>query len=140
MSQKLLAEYHEVRTTSSITLNQEDGKGHASTGQTYKPGYEPKLYCVNHGRVNAWKLGHGSSLMMQLWESDVDPSSKYILEQLSVKYSNQGWGNTSLNIACFAVVGEYMMEVASRALQDGERKLGTIDLVKDKVRCPVVAS
>ena len=82
MSQKLLAEYHEVRTTSSITLNQEDGKGHASTGQTYKPGYEPKLYCVNHGRVNAWKLGHGSSLVMQLWESNVDPSSKYVLEQL----------------------------------------------------------
>ena len=68
------------------------------------------------------------------------PHPRYILEQLSVKYSNQGWGNTSLNIACFAVVGEYMMEVASRALQEGERKLGTIDLVKDKVRCPVVAS
>ena len=57
MSQKLLAEYHEVRTTSSITLNQEDGKGHASAGQTYKPGYEPKLYCVNQGRVNPSSWG-----------------------------------------------------------------------------------
>ena len=36
-----------------------------------------------------------------------------------------------VNIAFFAIIGEYMMEVASRALQNGERRLDALDLVKE---------
>lgn len=124
-----LSEYHSVRTTSSLTLTHKDGKSHASSGQTYCKNCEPKLYCVNHGRVNAWKKG--GYHLMQIWECNVNPSAKYVVEQLCVNIRDQGWGNIGVNIAFFAIIGEYMVEVASRALRVGERRLSTLDLVKD---------
>ena len=67
----------------------------------------------------------------QIWECDVDPSARYVIESLAVNIADQGWGNVGVNIAFFAIIGEYMMEVASRALQSGERRLDALDLVKE---------
>jgi len=47
----------------------------AGSGQTYREGCEPTLYCINHGRVNAWR--RGGFHLMQIWECEVDPSARY---------------------------------------------------------------
>jgi len=125
---QLFGEYHAVKTSKSITLTQSDGKGHAGSG--YREGCEPQLYCVNHGRINHWR--RDGYHVMQIWECDVDPSAHYVVESLAVKIRDQGWGNTGVNIAFFAVIGEdYMMEIASRALYNGDRKLESLDLVSE---------
>ena len=69
--------------------------------------------------------------LMQIWECEVDPLACYVVESLAVKIKDQGWGHFGVNVAFFAVIGDYMMEIASRALQEGERKLDELDLVKE---------
>ena len=131
---KLLGEYHTVKTTGSLTLTHSDGDSRASAyagEQTFREGCEPTRYCLNHGRVNSWAILSRHFDTMVLWECDVNPNNKYVIEQLSVKIADQGWGNIGVNIAFFAMVSEYMVEVASRALEVGERKLDNLDLVKD---------
>ncbi len=69
---------------------------------------------------------------MQIWTCEVDPSTRYVIESLSVRVRDQGWGNTGVNIAFFAVVNGYMVEITSRALLSRERSLASLDLVKDR--------
>lgn len=131
---KLLGEYHVVKTICSITLTHKDGMSRATEANedTYRDGCEPTLYCLNHGRVNAWAiLGRSGFHTMLIWECDINPHNRYMVEQLSVNIADQGWGNIGVNIAFFAIVSDYMMEVASRSLEVGERSLKSLDLVKD---------
>lgn len=93
------------------------------------------MRCVNHGRINQWVRGakwqeeHYDT--MQVWEGRVNPEDQYLVHSLSVKIKDQGWGNIGVNIAFCAVVGGYLMEIASRALEEGERKMDSLWLVKD---------
>jgi hypothetical protein len=144
------ATYHCVPTSRRFTLTHRDGhcnydflknreeRSYDATG--YLPGFEPRLHCLNHSRLNQWARS-GTTIMadgytvamnrMTLWECDVDPKHAYVCEELKVAIQDQGWGAVGVNIAFFAIVGSYMLEIASRALQECERQLPTLDLIKD---------
>jgi hypothetical protein len=133
---KSFDQYHHFTTTHSITLTHMDGVSHASSNswdQTFVEGHEPTFYCLNHGRINEWRNPYSKNRYdtMQIWTCDVDPSHRYVVESLAVNIRDQGWGNVGVNIALLAVVENFTMEIASRALQDGERELHALELVKD---------
>ena len=130
LTNRLFRAYHVVNTTRTVKLTHKDGLSNLGS---YSGDFRPNLYCVNLGRINHWrKYNDNHKNMMQIWTCAVEPSTRYVIESLSVRVKDQGWGNTGVNIAFFAVVNGYMMEITSRALLSRERSLASLDLVKDR--------
>eukprot|EP00565_Helicotheca_tamesis_P005712 CAMPEP_0185725672 /NCGR_PEP_ID=MMETSP1171-20130828/1877_1 /TAXON_ID=374046 /ORGANISM="Helicotheca tamensis, Strain CCMP826" /LENGTH=615 /DNA_ID=CAMNT_0028393859 /DNA_START=86 /DNA_END=1933 /DNA_ORIENTATION=- len=106
---------------------------------SWTSGGEPDLLCANNDVLNFNTIAskedgasEGYSNKVQLlWEGAVDADVAYVLEEVSVRINDQGWGNTSINIQLHAQVGPYTLEIASRFLDVGERELDSIHLVLD---------